>query len=93
MDKILRATHDAPLAGHPRYLKTYKQVREQFSWKGLKKDVQRYVSECLDCQQNKLELTHPIVLLQPLPTAKKKWEIISMDFIMGLPKVQGNDCI
>jgi hypothetical protein len=58
-DKILRAVHDTPLAGHPGYLKTYRQVRERFSWKGLKEDVLQYVRECMTCQQNKSELTHP----------------------------------
>lgn len=38
--KILQATHDAPLAGHPRYSKTYIQIRERFSWKGLKNGVE-----------------------------------------------------
>lgn len=36
-ERILRAYHDTPLAGHPGFYKTYKQVREWFSWKGLKK--------------------------------------------------------
>jgi len=37
--KILRAVQDAPLVGHPGYLKTYRKVRERFSWKGMKEDV------------------------------------------------------
>jgi hypothetical protein len=41
----LRAVHDTPLAGHPRYLKTYRQGRERFSWKGLKGDVLLLVCE------------------------------------------------
>jgi hypothetical protein len=86
-EKILRAVHDAPFAGHPGYLKTYRQVRERFSWKGLKGDVLWYVRECLTCQQNKSELTHPAGLLQPLPIPEQKWESISMDFITRLPKV------
>jgi hypothetical protein len=49
-DKILREICDAPLAGHPMYMKTYRQVRERFSLKGLKEDVLRYVRECMTYQ-------------------------------------------
>jgi hypothetical protein len=47
----------------------------------------------MTCQYNKSEKTHPTGLLQPLPISEKKWESISMEFITGLPKVQGIDCI
>jgi hypothetical protein len=32
-------------------------------------------------------------LLQPLPILEQKWESVSMDFITGLPRVHGRDCI
>ena len=47
---ILGATHDAPVAGHHGFLKTYHKVRERFTWKGLKDDVLNYVKECSACQ-------------------------------------------
>jgi len=46
-EKILQATHDTPLVGHPEYFKTSKQIREIFSWKGLNDDVLRHVRECM----------------------------------------------
>ena len=52
-----------------------------------------HIKECMVCQQNKSEKIFPIGLLQPLPILKQKWESISMDFITGLPKVEGKDCI
>jgi hypothetical protein len=88
-EKIMRAIHDTPLAGHPRYFKTYWQIKEWFSWKGLKYDVFRHVRECMSCQQNKSEHTHLAGLLQPLLILEQKWEIVSMDFITGLPEVHG----
>jgi hypothetical protein len=91
--KSMQAAHDSPLAGHQGFLKTYKQVRERFTWKNLKGDILKHVQECGVCQRNKGEHTHPTGLLQPLPIPDQKWESISMDFITGLPRVQGKDCI
>ena len=92
-EKIMQASHNSPLAGHLSYLKTYRSICERFSWKGLKEDVLRHVRECLTCQQNKAEHTFAAGLLQPLPIPEQKWESVSMDFIIGLPQVQGRDCI
>jgi hypothetical protein len=91
--KVLQAFHDSSLAGHQGLLKTYRQIMERFAWKGLKGEVMRYIKECTLCQQNKDEHTHPAGLLQPLPIPEHKWESVSMDFITGLPKTQGKDCI
>jgi hypothetical protein len=44
--KVLQACHDSPMAGHQGIGKTYMQVRESFSWKGLKEDVMSHVKEC-----------------------------------------------
>jgi hypothetical protein len=89
----MHATHSSPFVRHAGYLKTYKKIRERFTWKGLKTNVLRFVRECNVCQQNKAEHTHLARLLQPLPIPEQKWESISMDFIIGLPQVQGKDCI
>ena len=53
----------------------------------------QHVRECSICQQNKIEHIHPVGLLQSLPIPEHMWESVSMDFITGLPKVQGRDCL
>lgn len=92
-EKILKTFHDIPLTGHQGYFKTYRQIRERFSWKGLKNDVLKYIKECHTCQRNKDEHTLPAGLLQPLPIPGQKRESISMDFITGLPQAQGKNNI
>ena len=42
--------------------------------------------KCQECQLVKAEHQHPMGLLQLLPIPKWKWEVISMEFIIGLPK-------
>jgi hypothetical protein len=91
--EILKVCHDSPTTRHQGYFKTYRQIRERFSWKGLKDDVLKHIRECTTCQQNKSEQTHLAGILQALPIPEQKWESISMDFIIGLPRVQGKDCI
>ena len=60
----------------------------------MKKDIAELVSHCLTCQQIKAERQLPRGLLQPLPIPEWKWERISMDFVVGLPKsLQGYDLV
>nr|GMC73877.1 peroxidase 64 [Ipomoea batatas] len=50
-------------------------------WKGMLKDVQQFVFECLIYQKNKYDTLAPIGLLRPLAVLEVVWEDITMDFI------------
>ena len=41
--------------------------------------------QCQTCQQAKTERIQSLGLLQPLPIPDQAWDIISLDFIEGLP--------
>ena len=49
----------------------------------MKKDVARYVSRCVVCQQVKIEHQRPKGLLQSLPILEWKWDHITIDFVSG----------
>ena len=51
----------------------------------MKKDIEKYIAWCQNCQQVKAEHQHPSGLLYHLCILEWKWEIISMEFIIGLP--------
>jgi hypothetical protein len=51
----------------------------------MKADIVNYVARCLECQKVKVEHRHPAGLLQPNAIPESKWEVILMDFIVGLP--------
>ncbi|XP_028094959.1 uncharacterized protein LOC114294969 [Camellia sinensis] len=60
----------------------------------MKKEIAEFISRCLQCQQVKAEHQRPAGLLQSLPIPKWKWEHITMDFIVGLPRTpRGMDSI
>lgn len=50
-------------------------------------EVEVYVKSCLLCQHYKTERRKEIVLFQALPVLEQPWQSISMDFILGFPKV------
>jgi hypothetical protein len=69
-------------------------VRKQYCWPGMKEDIANYVVKCLEFQKVKVEHQNPIRLFQPIQILKWKWEVISMDFITGLPKtIKQHDAI
>jgi len=63
-------------------------------WASMKHDVVKFVANCFDCQQVKVDHHHPIGLLQwhDIPISKR--EVISMDFIVSfLLTLQRHDAI
>jgi hypothetical protein len=75
------------------FLKTYHRVKKEFFGDGLKTDVQRFVAEFSVCQQNKVETIKTPGLLKPLAIPSQRWEEVSIDFIIGLPKSEGKSVI
>lgn len=64
-----------------------------FAWHGLKRTVQVFIEDCAVCKQAKAEQVRYPGLLQPLPVPDHSWQTVSLDFIEGLPKSSGSDCI
>ena len=50
----------------------------------MKCDVVHFVSKFLKCQQVKDDHHHSTCVLQPHDVPMSKWEVISMDFVVGL---------
>ena len=69
----------------------YKDLRQNYWWSGMKRDIAQFVAQCLVCQQVKVERQRPVRFLQPLSIPEWKWEHITMDFVTGLPKTLGGN--
>jgi hypothetical protein len=91
---ILKEAHDSAYSIHPNSTKMYKDLKPQYWWYGMKRDVAEYVALCDTCQRVKVEHQRPAGLLQPLKIPEWKWEEIRMDFIVRLRRTQaGYDSI
>jgi hypothetical protein len=72
----------------------YQDLKIQFWWEKMREDIAEYVARRDTCQRAKAKHQRLAGLLQPLEIPTWKWDDISMDFIVGLPRTQkGNDSI
>ncbi|WVZ70959.1 hypothetical protein U9M48_019588 [Paspalum notatum var. saurae] len=85
---ILSEARDTAYSIHLGSTKMYYDLKERFWWYGMKRAVAEYVAICDTCQRVKAEHQRPAGLLQPFKVPEWKWEEITMDFIVGLPRTQ-----
>ena len=91
---ILEETHNIPIGGHVGMSKTLELVSRNFYWPRLHRDVKHYVSSCQKCQENKPSNALPMGLLNPLSIPNRRWDQVTMDFIVQLPRTSsGYDAI
>ncbi|WZY72146.1 hypothetical protein YC2023_004386 [Brassica napus] len=87
--EILQQAHNSRFSIYPENTKMYKDLKRYYHWTGMKKDVATFVSQCQTCQMVKAEHQVPSGLLQNLPLPEWKWDMVTMDFVTGLPTTLG----
>lgn len=91
---ILEDAHCTRYAIHPGSTKMYRNLKAMYWWPGMKRDVGKYVENCLTCLQVKASHQKPGGEVQSLTIPVKKWDEITMDFITKLPRTShGYDTI
>ena len=55
MNELLADAHRAKYTIHPRNTKMYQDLKRQFWWSGMKRDIAQYVANYQTCQQMKVE--------------------------------------
>ena len=86
--KLLFEAHNTIFTMHPGGNKMYQDLKHLYWWKGMNRDVTKYVSKCLTCQQVKVEHQVPTSMLNNLSIPQWKWDNITMDFVSGFPLTQ-----
>ena len=70
--ELLHEAHNSVFTMHPGRHKMYQELKHNYWWKGMKRDVTNYVSKCLMCQKIKVEHQVPSSLLNPIPIPQWK---------------------
>nr|GEU94334.1 retrotransposon protein, putative, Ty3-gypsy subclass [Tanacetum cinerariifolium] len=91
---IMDEAHKSKYSIHLGADKMYYDLKDRYWWLGMKKDIAVYVSRCLTCLKVKAEHQRPFGLLQQLEIPEWKYERISIDFVIKLPRTSsGHDTI
>jgi hypothetical protein len=84
--QILDEAHLSRYSIHPGSTKMYQDLKQRYWWTKMKIEIARYVARCDTCRRVKAIHMKTAGPLQSLPIPTWKWEDISMDFIVGLPR-------
>ncbi|CAI7777905.1 unnamed protein product, partial [Closterium sp. NIES-54] len=91
---LLEEFHDIPYAEHFGSNKTLAGIAKYYYWPRMAADVQQFVTSWDTCQRMKSSKQKKAGLLQPLPVPEQPWQVVSLDFITGLPSTsRGHDSI
>jgi hypothetical protein len=89
----LKEKHSGGLVGHFGHDKTFSKLNGAYFWPGMRTDVKKFVDRSRICQHIKGRRQNT-GLYQPLSILERSWDAVSMDFILGLPRMQrGHDSI
>ncbi|GJT99541.1 putative reverse transcriptase domain-containing protein [Tanacetum coccineum] len=91
---IMHESHKSKYSIHSGSNKMYQDMKKLYWWPNTKADIATYVSKCLTYAKVKDEHQRSSSLLVQPKIPQWKWDNITMDFIMKLPKSsQGYDTI
>ncbi|GJY57310.1 putative reverse transcriptase domain-containing protein [Tanacetum coccineum] len=91
---IMHESHKSKYSIHPSSDKMYQDMKKLYWWPNMKADITTYVSKCLTYAKVKAKHQRPSRLLVQPEIPQWKWDNITMDFVIKLPKSpQGFDTI
>ncbi|GJW99837.1 putative reverse transcriptase domain-containing protein, partial [Tanacetum coccineum] len=83
---IMHQSHKSKYSIHPGSDKMYHDMKRLYWWPNMKANITTYVSKCLTCAKVKAEHQKPSGLLVQPDLPEWKWEKITMDFVIKLPR-------
>jgi hypothetical protein len=86
-ENMLKEKHSGGLVRHFGHDKTFSKLNGSYFWPGMRIDVKIFLGRCRICQHTKGKRQNTR-LYQSLPIPKRPWDVVSMDFVLGLPRTQ-----
>jgi len=59
-ERIMAEAYNTKYSIHPGGIKMYRDLRHNFWWNNMKRDIVEYVSKCLTCQRVKAKHERPV---------------------------------
>ncbi|KAK3254219.1 hypothetical protein CYMTET_36564, partial [Cymbomonas tetramitiformis] len=85
---VMREAHESHAAGHTGRDKTLDRVNRRFWWPRTSRDVTEWCKSCPVCQQTRPRNGYPDGQLNPLQVPVRLWQVVSIDFVTGLPRTE-----
>ncbi|GMF40633.1 unnamed protein product [Phytophthora lilii] len=92
IQEVLQSCHDSLEGGHQGVVRTYQRVKQDYYWFGLYTDVEKHMKSCPDCSSSKSR-PHLRGYSPGNVLAERPFQIVSMDFVIPLPKSQRESTI
>lgn len=80
VDKILYQMHDTVHAAHPGVKKMIKQVRREYIWPTMNRDIARYIRNCKGCAKNKGKVNVKEEI-ENYPVPGEPWDTVAVDLL------------
>lgn len=81
---VLLEVHDLVYFIHHRGTKVYQDLKQYFLWYRMNHKLTEFVSQCLVCQQVKIDHQRVLGILQPLLTPEQKWKRVTIYILLLL---------
>lgn len=83
---VLLSCHDAPMAGHLGFKRTYNIAKTHYYWPKMRTQIKKYVASCKKCQLRKAMNERRKGSIQPMPIAEDIFDFVGIDLIVKLPR-------
>ena len=89
-DKVFHEIHNSPIGGHSGISKSLLRLKQRYYYENMKRDVQKRILQCLDCQLKKLRRIRTKMPMIITNTEPEIFSQVSMDCVGPVKESKDN---